>query len=580
MDRNFTRIENVSDHSEPVISQYENITRRVAFGREDLARTYHRTKDLIITYKLLRITQYDESDEVRRLTICNLWRVERLPDLSIRTLEFDLDTGMWNEVSSLKFWPEVPFYPVNRTHSLDWWRDIVRGAIWKALIAAGYYDLPDQPIGNKAIPTTADGKVGMSRGKFANLVIKQYLGQRGTYDYERSEYRWSPSRLDPKSMESGCRALRAAFFQHILDRDVLSAMLVINYKKASFVDYLRYVSYRPALLKVATEHRNLLPLLPTINPKQWGRDDLFSRKLWVKDGRKFTALDRRPIRLGDDDKVFQSNDILAYPSIPCQSFEYRSAWRWLSRASSVIVREWAGMGNTIIVNLAEARVSDKAPVYAYVQIVRKARRLERYGISPVIQRLLRVFLKHCATRWKEKGYADVRVWLRDSNQANLSNMLDYLDAEGFERSMPDKNSTWNSLLRRSDDWHRRIAIEAMERSSVYRERLSWSSLLPKTCIGKIVFTPLCDERSLVIEGYEMNHCVSQYAEPCHIGHYRVFSVKTEYGTRSTLGIEIRRRKAVLDQHLGRFNDPITLEERRAGKKIVSAYQQALSNEQL
>jgi hypothetical protein len=554
----------------------EENDRHLAFGREDLAQTYQMAKDFIITYKLLRIALYEESDEIRRLTICNLWRVERLPDLSIRTLEFDLGTGVWQAVDSLKHWPEVPFYPFNRTRSLDWWREIVRGAIWKALIAAGYFGLPDKHEGEDAIPTTVNGKPGMSRRKFANLVIKQYVGQRDAYDYKRSDYRRKPWRLNPESMEAGCRALRAAFFQHILDNDVLSAMLVINYKHASFADYLRYARYRPALLKVAVEHRNLLPLLPGLNPLQWGRDDLFSRKLWVKDGRKTTALDRRPIRLGKGEEVFRLNHVLTHPPMPCQSFEKRSAWRWLSRASSVIVREWVGRGNTIIVNLALARVSDNSPVYAYVQIVRSAHRLERYGVSPEIQRLLRVFLKHCATRWKEKGYADVRVWLRDSNQANLSNMLDYLDAEGFEHGLPDKQSTWNSLLRRSDDWHRRVAIEAMERSLDRIERLNWSSLLPETRIGKIVFTPLCNSRSLAIEGYEMNHCVSQYAEFCHVGNYRVFSVKADDGARSTLGIEIRCGKAVLDQHMGRFNEPVTPEERRAGKQFIAAYQQALN----
>jgi hypothetical protein len=74
----------------------------------------------------------------------------------------------------------------------------------------------------------------------------------------------------------------------------------------------------------------------------------------------------------------------------------------------------------------------------------------------------------------------------------------------------------------------------------------------------------------------MNHCVSQYAEFCHVGNYRVFSVKADDGARSTLGIEIRCGKAVLDQHMGRFNEPFTPEERRSGKQFIAAYQQALN----
>ncbi|AYK20443.1 hypothetical protein [Aeromonas veronii] len=102
----------------------------------------------------------------------------------------------------------------------------------------------------------------------------------------------------------------------------------------------------------------------------------------------------------------------------------------------MVVREWAGKNNTIIANLALANVSAKAPVYAYVQIVREAHRLDRYGVSPRIQQLLRLFLAHCAKLWKDKGYTEVRLWLRDNNQSSLSVMLDYLDAEGFEQGSP------------------------------------------------------------------------------------------------------------------------------------------------
>lgn len=46
----------------------------------------------IAEHKLFRITQYEELGDTRRLTICNLWRIERLPDASLRTLEFRLTT--------------------------------------------------------------------------------------------------------------------------------------------------------------------------------------------------------------------------------------------------------------------------------------------------------------------------------------------------------------------------------------------------------------------------------------------------------------------------------------------------------
>lgn len=552
--------------------------RRNAFGRSDLADTYRKAKDLIVEHKLFRIAQYEELGDVRQLTICNLWRIERLPDASIRTLEFRLLTGVWEEVRSLEHWPEVPFYPIKKTQSLDWWRSVARQAVWKALVAAGYLDLPrfqteitdwKQDANGYLVPPP-NAKKEMTKSSMAYRLITRYIGRQGGYNAKRKTYDWKDGFLSPESMMAGARALRAAFFQHFLDRDVLSAMLAIDYHDSGFLRYLRYARLRPALVKVATEHRNLLPLLPGINPEQWGRDDLFSRKLWVRDGRKSTALDRRPIRFAKGQGFSQWQQ-----RTPYQSFDVAAAWRWLSKASSVIVREWSGKNNTIIANLALANVSAKAPVYAYVWVLREAQRLDRYGVSPRIQQLLRLFLTHCAKLWKEKGYKEVRLWLRDNNQSRLSIMLDYLDAEGFAQGFPDKHSTWSALLRRCDDWHRRIAIERMEHELGSVQMLEWASLVPENIIDEIMFTPINDSRALAVEGYEMHHCVGQYAGWCHRGKYRVFSVKEPDGSRSTLGFEIRRRKVLWDQHMGKYNGPISPAALDAGKQLAGAYQQAL-----
>ncbi|MEX3606638.1 MAG: hypothetical protein VB142_11420 [Burkholderia sp.] len=98
-------------------------------------------------------------------------------------------------------------------------------------------------------------------------------------------------------------------------------MLAIDYRDSAFLRYLRYARLRPALVKVATEHRNLLPLLsPGITPEQWGRDDLFSRKLWVRDGRK-SAHTRPPPRQACE----RAGDSMAAERAHYQSFEVAAA---------------------------------------------------------------------------------------------------------------------------------------------------------------------------------------------------------------------------------------------------------------
>lgn len=113
------------------------------FGRPDLAAVYRRAKELIVKHSIFRIVQLQEvGDEGTRIVICNLWRIDRLRDGSVKTLEFDLNEERWHEVSELEYWPDVPLLPIKNTRSLDWWRQIASRAIWRALIAAGYRDCP------------------------------------------------------------------------------------------------------------------------------------------------------------------------------------------------------------------------------------------------------------------------------------------------------------------------------------------------------------------------------------------------------------------------------------------------------
>ncbi|WP_343201687.1 type IA DNA topoisomerase [Pseudomonas aeruginosa] len=404
-----------------------------------MAKVYRQAKDLIITHKLFRLVRYAELEGVRQLTISNLWRIERFADGAIRILEHDLVHDAWVEVEDLAGWPEVPFFPVRETRTLDWWREIARKAIWKALNAAGYAELPQYrrlvtrwvEVKGSPFPVPAPGQQEMSAAHMAYRMIERYIGKQVKVKGKTGVYRWKGGLLESKSMQAGARALRAGFFEHILDGEVLSAMRVIDYRNCSFTRYLSYARWREGLLKVAREHRNLLPLLRRINPEQWTRNNLFSRTLWVRGGRRFTALDRRPVRPawgagieGDD-----------YWRV-C-SFDDGAAWRWLSRASSVVVKEWRG-GRAIVTHLALAKVSVRVPVCAYVHVLRAAERrqesIERYaGSYPgQLQQLLRVYLIHCAMLWKEQGHGYVRGWLR-SEAGNVSNMLDYLMNEGFDR---------------------------------------------------------------------------------------------------------------------------------------------------
>lgn len=263
----------------------------------------------------------------------------------------------------------------------------------------------------------------------------------------------------------------------------------------------------------------------------------------------------------------------------CSSFESAAAWRWLSRASVLVVRAWVREKNKMVIeNMALANCGGiHAPVCAYVKLIYYSplARLTDPVYSQLVRRFYRIFLGHCARIWKDRGFAAVRQWLRrDNNESDINMMADYLHAEGFEQGMPDKNSSWTSLLRRSEDWHRRIAIRRLEQKS---EILKWDSLLPETVIDGVVCTPLTDTRALAQEGHEMSHCVGTYSDRCSQGICRIFALKEPDGARSTLSIRLGRKNSVkLEQHYGPRNSLVSRKATVTAKKLSDAYRRALT----
>jgi len=533
--------------------------RKPLFGNEETAKVYRAAKDLAIKHNIFRMCRVREEGEYHQLIICNLWRIDRHADKSIATFEFDLAEQSWKEVSDTRNWPEMPFYPITKTTSLSWWRTIISQALGKVLDAAGFKELPTQ---------TGRGTSAVSKGlppyKMYDIFKEFYLGRYKLSEVNKGKWVLVDGLLKSSSMEAGARALRAAFFDHVYDSCLMSAILVVDYTKVSFPTYLTYARHREGFMKVAHEHRNLLPLLPYINPSCWGMDDLFSRKLWVKDGRKSTKLDRRPISIGKEG---------------IKSFDTVTAWRWMLKASPVVLCNWANFkykSSTMLTNIALANINVKAPVLAYAKLVKLAYRLEVYGVSEAVQRLIRVYLHESARVWKEEGFKVVRPWIHQ-NADHIGSVIDYLDAEGFDLGYPSKKCTWTQLLNRANEWHLRLELEELESQLERGGVCSWTSCVSETVIDDIVFTPITSAKSLIIEGHELKHCVggTGYIYGCTHGHYMVFSVKDSDGARSTLGLSIVQGEVWVDQHRGFRNRTVSKKADKAGNKLASIYGEAL-----
>lgn len=288
----------------------------------------------------------------------------------------------------------------------------------------------------------------------------------------------------------------------------MSAILGIDYKTSTLNKYLFYMLNQPGLFKVADEPRNLLPLLPYINPKQWHADNLFSKRNWVA---KPYSEDK-----SIENKIYarrNRNHGLDTKSLKC--FEQPSAWRWLMKASPVIIRAWVEDNycqTAIIANLAQANISCKAPVAAYVFLMRQAPTMDYLGINASVQTFLRLFLHECATIWQTDGFKVFRSKLNSELGIQFTDLFDYLRGQGFQKGYPDHNDTWQSLRRRSEYWHNNRVFEKFN-----ADNFSWESNLTEIEIDGYQFTALTNSFELWQETVRMKHCIESYSDYCYRG---------------------------------------------------------------
>ena len=509
----------------------------VRFGDPELTDIYLKTIDLIKQHNLTKFYTYTETDTVKQLTICNLWRIEKNREQSLTCFKYDLVSLHWRPVrshelcSSILIRPYLPYRKITK-----FWPSVIKLMIIEARDSTGYLRLSETQRRCES---------------FHYSLNCNYLGSRNKKGFK-------DGCLSSQTMDKAERGFIYYFYKHIYEKEIMSVALAINYRCHQLSEYAYYAQNYPGIIKISREHRNLLPLLGGINASKWMCDDLFSKTLWVKGGRKYTSLHRKEYCDVIDKKLV--------------SFDYPQAWTWLKKASIKVVNSWYDDGhrsNALISNIALANYSGKKiPVIAYIHIIRTAR-LQLYPVSLSIQKTLRVFLCHIGDMWAQDGFSKTKEWLARSPESSISDMLDYLEAEGFVRGQPEKNATWETLLRASDEWHRRVVIGDIDEKE-YRE---WDPIIGKTVIDGVTFIPLANSRELAVEGYEMHHCVRSYAVRCYAGRYRLYALVGENGVRATLGLSLSGMKVSIDQCRGVCNKNPSIKAINASRKFVKSYQQ-------
>lgn len=577
----------LADMAEAVFENNDDIERPVLFNRQDVSDCFRRARQMIIDNKLLRICVMEVDGERRQLTICNLWRIIREPN-TLQTQEFNLVTQQWEDQDDLSTWPVIPFFPYARTRSLKWWRDLMRSMLDKVIAASGFKVIPDRLSLSEFQAMHPHRDISTDTPQISKRKVIGRLYNRYASPSEEGGV------CTEKSMVSGVRALRAALFEHILDKDIIKLLMIISHSRIGFIQYLHTARSQAGFRKVASENRHLLPLLSGIDPSLWGLDDLFSRSRWVSplslddvihayNGR-YCAERLTPLVMissitqkVDPERVISTGKrdyLLSGESITLQSLHSKGSWRWLMRSSPVVISSWIRNGAnplipTLIVN---SGFSGKAPVIAYTRLICDFSRMATSCRNMHHHMtLIRLILQHTEKMWKEAGFKRTQSWIAHAMSPMIDGVIDYLNDEGFAAGLPDKNSSLISLMARSERWHRLI------RETKNTRNLSWKSLLGATTIDGIVVTPIETSLELFDEGYDMHHCVSSYDAVCARGEYRVFSLKSADGVRSTLGLWCSRG-VTIQQHYSVCNSPPSKKDVKVAKKVLKAYE-ALFNEQ-
>lgn len=547
------------------------------FGAAVSAEVYAKAKQLVIDYKILRLYQkLNLRPGYVSVVICNTWRIDRALD-SARVELFDRDfvNGQWISSETLGNWPWINLLPItlrysdNSDPSESAWKEVLTKAFYRVLDAAGLDRLNDLPIANGEESTEAP----LPKGLVVKVFMDFYLMPSASKPRRRKVARRTTLKLEPSRFAQAFRALRKNLWIEIIDREVLRVVAAVEgfKNRVLLTDYLRSARYAGDLLRIARETRNLLPLLTRIRPEQWFRQDLFSRRLWVRDERKSTVVDRPLFSERIELRNQLINGRFRTGTLRLRSFTSPAAHRWLMRAPSSVVSAWRLRMNPVTAeNFAAANLPKRVPALVLCMLITTPQIGSNEVVSAQYQRLYRLFSVHACDVVKAMGWARFRADY-SMHRRDLLEIFDWLRADGFARGLPDKNATWASMTRQCNEWHQRLR-EEREALEDARRSQKWESYLESAEIDGYTVRALTNAVELTKEGREMHHCVGSYADDCWEGYYRVFSVVSPTGERSTVGLECHSKfRWVVQQMYGVCNAVLPSETLDIGKKVANLY---------
>lgn len=143
----------------------------------------------------------------------------------------------------------------------------------------------------------------------------------------------------------------------------------------------------------------------------------------------------------------------------------------------------------------------------------------------------------------------------------------------------NRKSTVKSVLRKSEKWHEELQIVALERklSEYEKARVEVYPHIKNVTIeiDGVTFKSICNRCELLLEGFEMKHCVGEYHKKIECREYVVFSLNKD-DFRATLGLNVIQGGFKINQCYGKHNCSVSQEILRVVEKFVEQLNQKKS----
>lgn len=174
-------------------------------------------------------------------------------------------------------------------------------------------------------------------------------------------------------------------------------------------------------------------------------------------------------------------------------------------------------------------------------------------------RFLRLLVRESMRRLEESRP------IRQLLQEEYPVIHDWLSLRGFAEGFPQANSTWGSLMRRQETWHRNGGWNSGKLPDV-----SWACPIEGGVIDGCEYRPLLSTADLQREGGEMHHCVASRWKACSDGRCIILSLQSNAG-RSTLQMSYTSGKWSISEHRGICNERAPFEHYNVSRVITDLF---------